>query len=398
MSMQKMSRTKKNEPRYRFISPGVSHGDTPTTKVWKGRPEWSDNYAAREARREYGKFLAAVEAGEVTTRARAAEIAAEKAAAQKPTLAECFAEALARPELSQGTRRTWDCVFQKHVNPVLGAVPVDRLDRATIQKHLDDLRKTLSPGSTGICLNAISCGLNFAVDRGHIDSSPAAGVKIRRANKDEKPTRDGPETLTAEELDAFKTGLRSELLIHRCYFGLLAETGMRRGECTALQWADFDWRAGTVTISRTFDSVSGDMSSPKSKNGNRSIPVPPELLDDLRELQKEQASRKLSLWVFPNEDGTAPRRSDPNRFLRAICKRNGLPQIHCHTLRHTIASLALAGGADPQSVADLLGDIPETIIRNYVHSLPGGPQRAVSAVAVALQRDLRPAPEASGNT
>ena len=55
--------------------------------------------------------------------------------------------------------------------------------------------------------------------------------------------------------------------------------------------------------------------------------------------------------------------------FKLILKKNGLPQeLNVHSLRHTAASLMIAGGADVATVAGILGHSqPSTTLDIYTH-------------------------------
>ena len=53
--------------------------------------------------------------------------------------------------------------------------------------------------------------------------------------------------------------------------------GLRMGECLGLRWADVDLKAKEIRITQQAQYVKGKgvkVTSPKTKQGNRSIPIP----------------------------------------------------------------------------------------------------------------------------
>ena len=66
---------------------------------------------------------------------------------------------------------------------------------------------------------------------------------------------------------------------------LLYYLGLRRGEMLALQWGDFDWDSKVVHIRRAYDFTSkkpGQGDTPKTAQGERTVPLPDVLIDLLR--------------------------------------------------------------------------------------------------------------------
>ena len=45
----------------------------------------------------------------------------------------------------------------------------------------------------------------------------------------------------------------------------------------------------------------------------------------------------------------------PNRWMVRICKRNNIPVLTPHSLRHTFATLLISEGVNPKTVSELLG-------------------------------------------
>ncbi len=60
----------------------------------------------------------------------------------------------------------------------------------------------------------------------------------------------------------------------------------------------------------------------------------------------------------------------PKGCLLSVFLKNGLPeQLNVHSLRHTAASLMIAGGADVATVAGILGHSqPSTTLDIYTHA------------------------------
>jgi len=97
---------------------------------------------------------------------------------------------------------------------------------------------------------------------------------------------------------------------------------------------------------------------PKSANGFRVIPIPAKLLALLRQYHNNyplQLDRRLFAY--------------PGVMIRRVCvaMRSVHKDLSPHCLRHTYATHLLAQGIDVQTVAALIGDDPETVIRTYIH-------------------------------
>ena len=70
--------------------------------------------------------------------------------------------------------------------------------------------------------------------------------------------------------------------------------------------------------------------------------------------------------------------------FKLILKKNGLPQeLNVHSLRHTAASLMIAGGTDVATVAGILGHSQPSHHAGHLH--PRLRQRTKKAASAGLQ-------------
>ena len=156
---------------------------------------------------------------------------------------------------------------------------------------------------------------------------------------------------------------------------LLLTTGMRRGELVGLQWRDMDFDAGTVSINRNvaYTPQTGlVVGTPKTVNSLRTVPLMPSVVSELEELRREVEANYpgadlKTAFLFPNKSGIyAPRTPDSiTRRLERFMKRNGLPNLSPHDMRHSCASLLLANGADIKSVQEILGHADASTTLNF---------------------------------
>ena len=190
----------------------------------------------------------------------------------------------------------------------------------------------------------------------------------------------------------------------QAYFTIAVYAGFRRGEMIALTWRDVDFKSKRISINKAIANTKGGqvVKSPKTMSGYRDIRLPDECFEVLRAWRKEQREeivRLGSYWkgyrgrevdknfIFTQADGSMMNLSTPRqRFDRILSDYNTLidqrikegsatesdklPKIRLHDLRHTSASLMIAKGIDPVTVAHRLGhkDVAVTL-NTYSHAM-----------------------------
>ena len=193
--------------------------------------------------------------------------------------------------------------------------------------------------------------------------------------------------------------LENESLKYETHYKLIIATGMRRGECCGLKWSDIDCEKSSIHIQRNVVKITGEdiiVKDTKTAAGDRYVYFSPEMESLLKEYHREcvwQADayedRVLTEedFVFRRHDSQDP--MTPSTFtwrFKMILKKNGLPEkLNVHSLRHSNASLLIAGGADVATVAGLLGHSqPSTTLDIYTHAF----DKNKKAASEALQRGL----------
>lgn len=218
---------------------------------------------------------------------------------------------------------------------------------ATVQHHFSTLRNIME----------------YARRLHYIQSDPCQDLSQK-----EKPhrTKRQVDFLEVGQAQRFLECLSGEPIFWQTYMNILVFCGLRRGECTGLQWRDIDAEKMVLHIER---NITIDRNAPEKfqvgtpKNGeSRVVPISERLLSMLTELKQEQEQR-LQMRLMPGmfifgrvSDPQKPiYATEPTRWLRKFVKKHNLPNISPHDLRHTSATLAIEAGADLKSVQTLLG-------------------------------------------
>ena len=171
--------------------------------------------------------------------------------------------------------------------------------------------------------------------------------------------------------------------------------GLRRGEAAGLQWQDIDYDSNTIHIERNviYTSASGlVVTTPKTANSVRTVPIPFSLAALLREWQKEQVRPNGSALIptafafaVPERPFDPPMPDTFTKWLSRFTKERNLPNISPHDLRHSCASLLLMSGASVKDTQDFMGHADaETTLKYYVATTDERLAKAGNALADAL--------------
>lgn len=175
-------------------------------------------------------------------------------------------------------------------------------------------------------------------------------------------------------------------------FTLLIYCGMRRGELLGLEWKDINFDTNVLSINRTsqYTNEKGIYTDDvKTASSRRSMKLSDEVTELLKEYKVWQDEKRLAIgdkWtdtdrLFTQWNGLPMSLSTPYKWLQDFTKKNNLPKINIHSLRHTNATLLIRQGVNVRTVAGRLGhSVTSTTLNIYSHEL----QSADAAAADSL--------------
>lgn len=293
---------------------------------------------------------------------------------------------VARDRVSDKTLRGYEQSTRLYLIPNLGTTQLERITPEQIQKLYYEMREKGLSSSTIKNVHAVlNSALKQAVRWGKINRNPAALVDLPRNKKTEM------KVLNQEEAKRFlDTAIYNRL---KSLFSLLITTGMRPGEALALKWNDIDFENNRITINKSLSRVDGKWSlkEPKTSHGRRTIPVPSEVMKDIKEHKELQDHEKVGLKTNDYSDHDfvyATKTGEPfndrniiSQYFKPLLKNAGLPDIRLYDLRHTCATLLLSAGVNPKIVSERLGHADVSLTLNtYSHVLPDMQESAAKKI------------------
>ena len=272
-----------------------------------------------------------------------------------------------KPKLKLNTWLTKESIIQKKILPYFGKRKLseitakDVMDWQNAIRELTDAKgKPYSPTYLKTVHNQLSALFNHAVRYYGLQVNPAAkagnmGVEERR------------EMLfwTKDEYLKFADAMMDKPLSYYA-FEMLYWCGIREGELLALTPTDFDFEAGTVSISKSYQRLKGKdvITTPKTKKSNRVIKMPKFLCGEMEDYLKMFYSTGANERIFSVSKHYLHHEMDRG------AKAAGVKRIRIHDLRHSHISLLIDMGFTALAIADRVGHESIDITYRYAHLFP----------------------------
>ena len=271
----------------------------------------------------------------------------------------------------------------KRLKEAMGHRKINKLTRLDVQRWVNSMSepqpkkndKVLSPKSVRNYYSILSGMMNFAVQMELIDNSPCHNIRLPRNQKKEARYYNKDEVaLFLQALEnVSEHELKYKAVVYVALFG-----GLRNGEIMGLNWDDLDEDERTISIHRTRYIKKGGIYEdvPKTQKSIREITLPDNVIALLKELKVQQMKEQLILgnkWenspaIFKNSMGNHMHPNATAKWLRKFLKRNDLPYISMHGLRHTHTSLLAYLNTDKLVISRRLGHSQlSTTLNIYTH-------------------------------
>ncbi len=149
-------------------------------------------------------------------------------------------------------------------------------------------------------------------------------------------------------------------------------SGIRIGEICALKWRDISLEDNIVSIDKTMQRLQRKnrekkteiiISSPKSECSIRQIPLSVELIQVLKNMEKDD-----DCYVLTGERKKYMEPRTMQNYFKIVLKNCNIKDANFHSLRHTFATRCIEVGFDVKSLSEILGHANVNITMNrYVH-------------------------------
>lgn len=267
----------------------------------------------------------------------------------------------------------------------IGKKKIKQIVKSDIVKFYKELSDSgLSNGSIKCVHKYISCSLNMAFEddmirRNYAENCIEPYLKI-------EPRSSLTKEETAKFLDAAENSSYGKHYL--LAFKLMLLTGMRVGEVTGLTWKDINFKERYIDVNHQF--VQGDESSrtsyhidvTKTESGKRKVPMSDDLFDLLKELKDTSYHEAYKFnaqidgysgFIIHTRTGLPILTARLNDYAKKVVKEyneshdDDLPNITCHTCRHTFCTRLAEMNINPHALQKIVGHASyNTTARVYI--------------------------------
>jgi integrase len=292
---------------------------------------------------------------------------------------------------------------ERHIKPLIGSRKITELGSGDVERMMNAIaagkvRSEKHPHARGgktaatKAVKLLRAIYNWALTKKDgggqpefptLTKNPTLGVKTFPDGKREtflSPAELGRlgDALTAAEAEGAQPH-------HVAILRLLALTGARKNEVAQLRWVEVDAERGLLQLE-------------DSKTGRKVIRLGAAALELL-----SKVPRTNSAYVFPDPGDPATPIRNLDWAWVGIRKRAGLDALRIHDLRHSFASVGVAGGSGLFLVGKLLGHTHVATTSRYAHlhddPLAAAADKISAEVAAAMggkSADIKPMKGAAG--
>jgi integrase len=255
--------------------------------------------------------------------------------------------------------------IERHIKPLLGEKRIDNVIRGDIERFQKDVAagKTAVDAKTGPRGRAIVKGgkgtaaratavlgaiFSYAVKEGRRTDNPVQGAELFKGEQRNRfLTADEMSDLGEALIKAERGGANTTAI---AAIRLLILTGCRKSEILGLQWKWIDFENGCLRL-------------PDSKTDKKIVPLGAPALELLASLPKIEGNPH----VLPGEKEKGHLIGLPKVWAR-IKTLAGLEDVRLHDLRHSFATVAVAGGDSLFLVGKVLGHKQSKTTEIYAHA------------------------------
>jgi integrase len=300
-----------------------------------------------------------------------------------------------KPQIKESTFNKYHNLLKKYINPELGKMPPGEITCGGLERMCARLLQEGGTGKRGLSgktvadsLSVVRRVLSYASTHYEVKTCDANSVRVKQKGREIRIFSDSEQEKLCAYLyshpDKFNTGI----LV--CLF-----TGLRIGEICGLHWEDISFEDRTIRIRRTIQRIqlqndTGSkthviITSPKSVNSLRTIPIP----DILFPIICEHKKTNCGFFLTNSSDEFVEPRLMQIHFKKVI-EECGLEPANFHALRHSFATRCVELGMDVKCLSEILGHAGISItMERYVHPSMEMKRENINRLSALLDAETR---------
>jgi integrase len=253
----------------------------------------------------------------------------------------------AEERLEPATVESYQQHLNDHIVPFIGSVKLSELTVPLVREFTDRLRREgRSPDMIKRVVGDLGSILADAQERGWVAQNVVRSLSHRKKRREAERRKkhklkvgvDIPSTKEIRAIVGKLEGRWRPLLLTAIF------TGLRASELRGLRWDDVDLKKAKLHVRQRADKFL-TIGKPKSASGQRTVPLPPIVVNTLREWKLACPSSELGL-VFPTGTGKIEYHSNivtrglaPVQVTAGVVTKKGKAKYTgLHALRHFYAS------------------------------------------------------------
>ena len=349
-----------------------------------------------------GKRAAKIEAAE---KVKAYLDEKEESSKQKLSLGSLIRDYIESTTITPMTRYNYLNIVNSHINPYFGDRNFDKLTANDFSLYYKDLveTKNLSAKSVSKHHGLIHAAYEYAIDGNLITKNPSDRAKKPRVIKKE------PSAYSLEEYSKLFVAAKESKIFPEIVLAMVY--GLRRSEILGLRWSCIDWEKGKIEVSMSVTKVKGEWffnDAMKTYGSKRTLHMSDPIADFLKNIKFEQEKMRELLGDTYNHEfddficvDSFGKLIDPNYITHEfakLVKKNKLPKLTFHGLRHSFISILMDAGYDIKAIQTAAGhDIAATTL-SYAVAYDSEQIEMINYISSFMKNDFNSSEEADAKS
>jgi integrase len=261
-----------------------------------------------------------------------------------------------RVSLSPTTYDAYRMTLDNHIIPFFAPkkLCVADITPAVVQKYVTAKLEKVSPNTVRKHLANISSCMDSAVKQSIIAFNPVSRIELPKKVRF-TGAKHYNEQQTEQLLECAKGDPLKIVILLTLFYGL------RRSEVLGLMWSAVDFEAKTIAIQHTvvkIGNVTHKHDRTKNASSNTIFPMPEVIVAELMRWKERQAELKAlqpndyadTEYICTYHDGRLLATDFVSQHFALLLRKNGMPHIRFHDLRHSAANYLKYLGFDLKDI------------------------------------------------